>query len=303
MSQRSLDMLSSHRYRDRVTAGRLVGDGAVIGASFGSVYGLIGDGFSSALGERVAQIKGQGRVGRPLSVCLPARRFSQLLDPTLIHPAVRGLALDGHVLAGTLSSLAFVRAPIRRTVAAERPSQLISWIEGVPHLQSVDPGGLSGIRQLMSYLWRHGVRFPAITSMNTSGEPEIVSRSAAMEFSRAHGLAALLAPTSHLQSAKGSFTILEIGPEGIRAARHGVIPIDVVQRLVEQRIDDSITQRADYSPLNVPPTLLASLDHHATCRAVLLRLNTSLPSKLIRVMARLGLGHPWPSPWSSLLRA
>jgi hypothetical protein len=230
MSQLEDPSFKSRRDRDRA-ADQLTG-GSVIGASFGSVYGLIGDGHSTTLGEKVAQIKGQQRIGRPLSVCLPARRFSQLLDPAQIHPKVRGLALDGHALSRTLSSLAFVRAPIRASAARDLPNDLVSYVEGIPHLQSLDPGGLPGVRSLMSHLWRQGISYPAITSMNRSGEPEIVTYAEALEFATTHQLGAFFAPGRGVQRARGSLTILEIGPFGLRAARHGVIPIDVLQRLV-----------------------------------------------------------------------
>jgi hypothetical protein len=273
----------------------MVAKGEVVGASFGTVYGIIGDGHSPDLGAKVAAIKGQQRLGRPLSVCLPESRFSQLLDPGQIHPAVRGVALDGHALSRTLSSLAFVRAPIRTSIAQDLPAHLVSVNDGVPYLQSLDPGGLPGARNLMRLLWRQGVQYPAISSMNTSGEPEIVDYSGALAFSGEQGLAALLRPNSQIQQAQGSFSILEIGPHGLRAARHGVIPIPVLQRLVEPPIDDTLTQVADYPALDIPARRLDGLNHYATCRAALLSLNTTLPTSLIRPLARLGLSHPWPS--------
>jgi hypothetical protein len=291
---RTLDL---HRARDRQTAARMVRDGSVIGASFGTVYGIIGDGQSPQLQEEVAQIKGAARIGRPLSACLPSRRFSQLLDPDQIHPAVRGLALDGHVLSRTLSSLAFVRAPIRRAVADEVPPCLISYVGEVPYLQSVDPGGLPGIRSLIATLWRGGVRFPAVSSMNRSGEREIVTRPAAVDFSEGRELPALVVPKQVTQRAQGSFSILEMGPEGVRAARHGVIPIDVLQRLIEVPIDDAVTEQAHYPPLNISSSQLGSLSHYAAARAVLLSLNTGLSPRAVRFLAGLGLSHPWPAPF------
>jgi hypothetical protein len=269
--------------------------GEVVGASFATVYGIIGDGHSLDLGAKVAAIKGQQRLGKPLSVCLPESRFSQLLDPGQIHPAVRGVALDGHALSRTLSSLSFVRAPIRASVAEDLPGHLVSVVDGVPYLQSLDPGGLPEVGKLMNLLWRKGVHFPAISSMNSSGEPEIVSYLEALRFSSEHGLAALLRPRTQIQQAQGSFSILEIGPYGLRAARHGVIPITVLQRLVEQHIDDTLTQVADYPPLAIPAKRLEHLNRHAICRAALLSLNTGLPTSLIRPLAWLGLSHPWPS--------
>jgi tRNA A37 threonylcarbamoyladenosine synthetase subunit TsaC/SUA5/YrdC len=292
-----LQVLDVHSARDRHAAARMVREGAIIGASFGTVYGIIGDGDSPGLGDKVAQIKGDARIGRPLSTCLPARRFTQLLDPDEVHPALRGLALDGHALSRTLSSLAFVRAPIRRSEVEKVPSYLVSRTDDVPYVQSVDPGGLPGIRSLMKSLWRQGVRFPAITSMNRSGDREIVTRDAAIDFGRRQHLAALVVPKSLAQRAQGSFTILEINLQGVRAVRHGVVPIAVLQRLIDPHIDDSITEQADYPPLEIPLSRLASLNHYAASRAVLLTLNTAWPPLAVRTVARFGLSHPLPAPF------
>ena len=122
-----------------------------------------------------------------------------------------------------------------------------------------------------------------------------MTRAAAMDFGRTQQLAALVVPKSLAQRAQGSFTILEIDLQGVRAARHGVIPIDVLQRLMDPRIDDSITEQADYPPLEIPPSRLASLNHYAVSRAVLLTVNTSLPPWAVRTVAKLGLSHPLPT--------
>ena len=249
-----MTVLSAKKERDRRRAAAMVANGEVVGASFGTVYGLVGDGHSLDLGTKVAAIKGHQRLGRPLSVCLPESRFSRLLDPAQIHPAVRGMALDGHALSRTLSSLAFVRAPIRTSVAQDLPAHLVSINDGVPYLQSLDPGGLPGARNLMRLLWRRGVHFPAISSMNASGEPEFVNYSRALTFCNDYGLAVLLRPKSQIQQAQGSFSILEVGPHGLRAARHGVIPVPVLQRLVEPLIDDTLAQVGDYPALCHPGT-------------------------------------------------
>lgn len=288
-------VLSGRRPGDRTRAVGLINGGAVIGASFGTVYGLIGDGSRPELGTTIARIKGHRRLGRPLSVCLPEARLCRLLDPEQIHPAVRRMALDGDELARTLSSLCFVRAPIRESVARELPEHIVSRADGVPYLQSLDPGGLAGMGALMRRLWRDGVRYPAITSMNNSGEPEIVELSQAARFSHEHDLPALVRPAGARPRAQGSLTILEIGPHGVRAVRHGVIPVSVLQRLIEPPVEDELTEPADLPALDVPPGMLDGLSHHSACRAALLWLGARVPATAVRTTARLGLSHPWPA--------
>jgi tRNA A37 threonylcarbamoyladenosine synthetase subunit TsaC/SUA5/YrdC len=244
----ALRLMSTDSWHDRGRATELVATGDVIGASFGSVYGLVADGMRPDLAAVMDAIKGQRRQGRPLSVCLPAALLSQLIDPVELHPSIRSWALDGEGLARTLSSLALLRVPIREVIARELPAHLLSYVDGVPYLQSLDPTGMPGLRDFMDRLWTRGIMFPAITSMNASGQPEIVEFAEAALFSRAVGLPALVdAPQS--PRAKGSLTILELGPDGVRAVRHGTVPVAVLQRVVERAIVDATADEPDFAPV------------------------------------------------------
>lgn len=165
--------------------------GRVVGASFGSMYGLIGNGLIPTLADDIAALKGRAGTGRPLSVCLPSARLARLIDPAQLHGSIRDWALDERGLARAFASQCLLRVPVRPLVAASLPAQLIGYLDGVPYLQSLDPSGLPGAGTFVRSLWSAGVTVPAITSMNVTGEPVIVEPAAAVRFASAAGLPSL----------------------------------------------------------------------------------------------------------------
>jgi hypothetical protein len=226
-----LTVLLAARAADRARVADLVRTGQLVGTSFASVYGLVGDGARASLGYEVAQIKGRAQLGQPLSVCLPATRLSELIDLAHVHPSYRAWALDGGSLAWTVSSRCYLRVPVRASVARELPPHLLSYVRGVPYLQSLDPNGMPGIREFMGELWTSGVEYPAVTSMNLSGAPEIVEFPDALRFARAAGLPALLLGPSYPRS-KGSLSILTLDPSGLAMSRMGTFWREALQRSI-----------------------------------------------------------------------
>jgi hypothetical protein len=226
-----LTVLLAARAGDRARVAELVRRGHLVGTSFASVYGLVGDGARPALGYEIAQVKGRAQLGQPLSVCLPATRLSELIDLAHVHPSYRAWAVDGAALAWTVSSRCYLRVPIRASVARELPPHLLSYLDGVPYLQSLDPNGMPGIREFMGELWTNGVEYPALTSMNLSGTPEIVDFPDALRFARTAGLPALLLGPSYPRS-KGSLSILTLDPSGLAMSRIGTFSSEALQRSI-----------------------------------------------------------------------
>jgi hypothetical protein len=204
--------------------------GNVVGAAFGSSYALIGNGLLGTLDEQFSVIKGPDRLGRPIAVCLPSDRLAALIDPARIHPSVRDWALEQQGLARAFGSQCLLRVPVRRRVAASLPSHLISYTDGVPYLQSLDPSGIGGGGAFVTALWESGIVVPALTSMNYTGAPEIVTADAATRFARAAGLPSLL--RAPLDGRTGAMTVVEAGPSGVFTAREGTFPAAVVRTIV-----------------------------------------------------------------------
>jgi hypothetical protein len=201
--------------------------GRVVGASFGSMYGLVGNGLIPTLGDDIAAIKGRARRGRPLSVCLPSARLARLIDPAQLHGSIRDWALDERGLARAFASQCLLRVPVRPAVAASLPAQLISYLDDVPYLQNLDPSGIPVAGAFIGALWSAGVMVPALTSMNGTGAAAIIDSAAAVRFAGAAGLPSLL--TGPMDGHRGSLTIVEVGPAGISVAREGTFPSEIVR--------------------------------------------------------------------------
>ncbi len=198
--QRAQPLALSTTGRGIEQAARLTAFGQLVGASFGSVFGVVGGGRRPETATAVAAVKGQRRIGKPLSMCLPAEDFARLIDPGEVAPRLRTWVKDGRSLAHTLSSLCFVRAPIRKSVAAVLPEHLISLVGTVPYLQNVDPSGVPAVRRLIHRLHDRGI-MPAVTSMNVSGQPTITKLDEAERFVLAQHVPALLSdPRAHLRA-------------------------------------------------------------------------------------------------------
>jgi hypothetical protein len=204
--------------------------GNVVGAAFATSYGLVGNGLLATLDEQLTAIKGPARFGRPIAVCLPSDRLAALIDPARIHPSVRDWALDQQGLARAFGSQCMLRVPVRRRVAASLPPHLISYTDGVPYLQSLDPTRIPGGGVFVTALWESGVTVPALTSMNYTGVPEVVTAEAAMRFAQAAGLPSLL--PAPLDGRTGTMTVVEAGPSGVFVAREGTFPAAVVRTVV-----------------------------------------------------------------------
>jgi hypothetical protein len=204
--------------------------GNVVGAAFATSYGLVANGLLPALDEQLTAIKGPARLGRPLSVCLPSARLAALIDPARIHLSVRDWVLDQQGLARAFGSQCLLRVPVRRRVAASLPAHLISYTDGVPYLQSLDPSSIPGGGAFVRALWDCGVMVPALTSMNYTGATEIVEPDAALRFAQAAGLPSLL--RAPLDGRTGTMTVVEAGPSGVFTAREGTFPAAVVRMVV-----------------------------------------------------------------------
>jgi hypothetical protein len=201
--------------------------GNVVGASFGTSYGLVANGLLPGLDEQLAAIKGPGRLGRPLAVCLPSARLAGLIDPARLHPSVRDWALDEQGLARAFGSQCFLRVPVRSRVVASLPAHLISYTDGVPYLQSLDPSQLPGAGAFITSLWESGVVVPILTSMNYTGLPEIVEHRVATRFARVAGLPSLLA--GPMDGRTGARTVVDAGPAGVFTKREGTFPAAAVR--------------------------------------------------------------------------
>jgi tRNA A37 threonylcarbamoyladenosine synthetase subunit TsaC/SUA5/YrdC len=247
---------------DAIRAGR------VVGTHFGTVFGLLVDGSHAGVADEIMAIKGAARGHKPLAVATQPGRFVELVDVAALPSDVRRLA-EQPWFADRLAAMVAVRAPAAPEVAI--PEHLVSEVDGRRWVQVFDPLRMPGASDLIAAMWAAGLEWVAGTSMNESGQPEIVDLEEAVDFGERHGLPLLFQPMA-MHEASGSLPIIELHPdEGLRLDRQGIIAHPDLETAIGESIDASQAIPAHFPPMAVPPGLLDGLDP-ADATAELLRL-------------------------------
>ncbi|MGW4928362.1 hypothetical protein ACWEOH_04340 [Agromyces sp. NPDC004153] len=242
--------------------------GGVVGTHFGTVFGLLVDGSHAGVADEIMAIKGAARGHKPLAVGTRPGRALELIDVASVPPDVRRLAEEPW-FADRLAGMVAVRAPASPQIGI--PEHLVSEVDGRRWVQVFDPLRMPGASELIAAMWSAGVDWVAGTSMNESGQPEIVDLEDAVDFAERHSLPILFQPEV-LHEASGSLPILELHPdEGLRLDRHGIIAHADLETAIGESIDASQATPAHFPPMVVPPGLLDGLDP-ADAMAELLRL-------------------------------
>jgi hypothetical protein len=254
-------------------AAGLAAAGSPVGFFLGGLCVALGDAGNPVFAEWTVRSKGEGRIGRPLATILPAQEVVPMIDPDGIAPALRHIVLDPSELVARLSPLVFIRLPIRESAARSVPPWLQSrGPDGRPLFQFMDPQGYDPVRRFMEALREQGVRFPGGSSMNVSGQPEVVVREEGIAFAQEKGIPLFLADRLSPIGITGSYPILLFGADGVSLVREGPVPGWVFERLLEHPVDTTATKPATYPQLDVAPALLEGLTPYQVRAAVTLRL-------------------------------
>jgi hypothetical protein len=192
-------------------------------------------------------MKGEARVGKPLSTTLESADLVPLLDEKHIPRSLHHIFLDPEELTARLGALAPVRLPVRGDVADQLPRVLTTrTADGAYWLQNWTPNGHEAGTLLVRELKMVGVNLPGATSMNVSGRPEIADQREALAFSREHGIPLLLCELQPSSDAEGSFPILGVGPQGVVLLREGHFPGELFQDLLDYDVDLTQAKPAKY---------------------------------------------------------
>lgn len=238
-------------------AARQIESGEVVGSYIRGVCGLWIDGASAKAIDLIDEIKGEKRAGRPFGTTLDGAEFARMIDPDQIAASTRGLFLDADQLRSRLGSLCFVRIPIRKRVGMELPPRLVSQTEnGTYWLQNWIPWGCRSSQLWMEALQAQNIEFPSATSMNVSGNPELVEQEAGVEFCEAQGIAVFLGDPQSRYQVKGSFPILQVDKAGIRLIREGHFPGVLFRYLLQEwEINLGDCKPAKYPLVQIPEEL------------------------------------------------
>lgn len=221
-------------------AAQLVKAGVPIGLFVRGVCVLWIDGENCAATEAIYRIKGERRVGRPFGTVLQAAAFVELLDENKLPASLRNVLLDADELAARLGDLCLIRAPIT-TDAAEKlpPSMVSSTPDGTYWLQNWIPFEHQAVCLLVETMRKQNVTLPAVTSMNISGQAELVEQGAGIEFCQAHRIPLFLADPANTGIIRGSFPIIQVDQTGITLVREGHFPGFLFRYLLDAEVDIS----------------------------------------------------------------
>ncbi len=253
MTQEQVQVLRSVQEKaHRAEAARRIKDGGVVGQFVRGVCILWIDAENRDAVDRIYAIKGAKRQGRPFSVLLETNSFISILDGTIIHPDLHPFFFDPDELEDRLGALCMIRAPIRKDAARKLPDYTYTQSEdGTCWVQSWVPCGHTPGRQMLEEMWSIGLRLPGVTSMNVSGEPEIVEQEDAVAFCDRHDVPIFLEDSLDTGMVRGSFPIISIDAEGLHLVRSGHFPPYLFKYLLDgTEIDLSNARRPKYPIVN-----------------------------------------------------
>lgn len=268
--------------RDRKEAAEIVAAGEIIGVFNRGVNAIWLNGAEEVAMDRLYKVKGERRKGKPTALTLDLKYFVQFIDTSHLASEVREFIELSQDLRSHLGSLCFIRAPIKAEYIDVLPAGSLSKDkQGQVWAQSWDPYGHPPAEDLVKRIINLGVRYPAITSMNYSGSPEIVEQSEAGEFCKANNIPIFLKDDKANPLVKGSYTIITLTDKGIELTRDGNIPGRMIQPIFNSLIliNDNVVP-AKHPQLEFPKYLTEGLSAEGIRMAILLFLEGRNPLQI-----------------------
>ena len=254
----------------RQESARLMGAGQAIGSFMRGVCAILGDGGNPAYLDTVVRVKGERRRTQPLAALLEAAVLVPLLDPAKIPADLHAIFLDPAELSARLGSLCFIRLPVTEAAARHLPPPLVSRLaDNTPIIQNWDPAGHAPARELFQFARACGVAYPAGTSMNRSGQFEIVDQDAGQAFTAEAGLPFFLTDPRDQRIVRGSYTILGVTPGGVSIVREGNIPGTLFDLLLQRRLNRAVEREARFPQPSFPAAVTNGPDPYAIRRRVI----------------------------------
>ncbi len=255
---------------DRKKAASLIARGEVVGVFNRGVCALWFDGGSQGAVAKIEKIKGENRGKRPVALTLSLDELIPMLDLERIHPSLHECLLVVSELKSKIGSFCFIRVPIKSKFVGNIPKKAQTQeVDGTVFIQNWDPFGHDLTADLLELVKKLGVKYPAVTSMNKTGQPEIVDQAEGERFCKKEGISVFLKdPTAHPRLL-GSYTIINFGMEGIKLIRDGNIPVGVIERILELPINKKGAGKPKFRQMDFPGHLFSDQAPQAIRQAIL----------------------------------
>lgn len=258
------------RATELVTSGRAIA-GHNLGVNF-----LFGDAAQPLFIEEVILIKGEERINKPLGTCFDATTLIDMIDIERIPVQLQSIFRDPKQLKNTFGSLAFLRVHIKEEAIKKYnlPEVVLSRTsDGTAILQNWLTQGNSAMTNFGWSMQKAGVRVPAITSLNKSGEGETVHQEDGILFSRKNNIPLFLYNPElppryenleeHTDYAVGSNPVLSFDRDGVYIERQGYQEPNIWQEHIAQNFGVPVIDRSNTRPrfpqMKIPPEFIKIL--------------------------------------------
>lgn len=271
--------------KDRLKAATLVARGEVVGIFNRGVNALWVDTENNSALKKLVKIKREERVNRPISLTLDLNQFIKAVDLGYISKEVRDFLSVSEELKENFGSLCFIRAPLKKELIGKIPK--VAFYEdnkGIIWIQSWDPYGHIFTESFINSILSLGVKFPGVTSMNISGQPEIVDQKEAERFCLENKISYYLKDPYSNPKLQGSYTIITLSEKGIELTRDGNIPGKYIQTIFGFNFisNGSLPKAAKYPQIEFPDLMFDGLNSKGLRMAILLYLEGNEPAQINR---------------------
>lgn len=254
---------------DRKTAANLLTQGELVGVFNRGVCALWFDGGNKAAIDKLLQVKGETRLGRPIALTLSLEEFIPMVD---LKNLPRGLSdfLSSSDLKSKIGSLCFIRAPLKKDFHRIIPDAAKSFDEqGVCMIQNWDSFGHNPVENFLSLAKKMGVVHPAVTSMNITGQIEIVDQKKAIKFCQKFKIPIFLKDQKARPDHIGSYTIFTFDQNGIKLERDGNIPAFLFKYIFGTSFERKGAKKIKHHQLKFPISQMKRLNSQAVRNAIL----------------------------------
>lgn len=266
---------------DRQDAAGVIKDGGIVGVFNRGVNALWINGQNQEAVTTLQAAKGEARAGRPVALTIGFERLVEMIDSDVLTDEVRRFLEVTQNLKAHLGSLCFLRVPLKHNFIKVVPlSSLSTDTQGRSWIQTWDPFGHQPTEDLIKGAESLGVEFPAVTSMNISGQPEIVDQNMGEEFCRESGIPVYLRDPKIHDKIRGSYTIITLGERGIEVTRDGNIPYRVIQPIFNLPFSTDSMALPKYPQMEFPESLIEGLSAREIRTAILRYVSGESPQEV-----------------------
>jgi tRNA A37 threonylcarbamoyladenosine synthetase subunit TsaC/SUA5/YrdC len=255
-------------------AAAYIAKGQAVGIFMGTVCVLFGKGDDNSFFNEVVRVKGEKRRTKPLGLIMTSDEVIKLIDPSKIPASLHSIFLNPTELTNRFGAICFLRLPVRKEVVRTMPAHHFSYeADGTPVIMILDPAGFSTVQFLKEAVHNKGVKYFTGTSMNYSGQPELVKQADGIEFCREVGnIPLFMTDPTNSGKIQGSLPIIKVGPTGPELLRQGFIPLAALEKLVGTSLDTSSLRLASYPLMELSSAEVVDLPTYALRQVILKKL-------------------------------